>query len=87
MTEPITPEELAGLMRQNAGIQVEPTDLADRPDTSFEEYGLDSLGLLGIVAALENRTASSPCPVDAEKCPTPGAFLDLVNSSLTKSGA
>ncbi|ANW17509.1 acyl carrier protein [Streptomyces clavuligerus] len=86
MTEPITPEELAGLMRQNAGIQVEPTDLADRPDTSFEEYGLDSLGLLGIVAALENRHGIT-MPVDAEKCPTPGAFLDLVNSSLTKSGA
>ncbi|GLF97871.1 acyl carrier protein [Streptomyces yaizuensis] len=86
MTEPVTPEELAGLMRQNAGIQVEPTDLADRPDTSFEEYGLDSLGLLGIVAALENRHGIT-MPQDAEKCPTPRAFLDLVNTSLTKSGA
>ncbi|MER6913296.1 acyl carrier protein [Streptomyces sp. NPDC000594] len=86
MTEAVTPEELAGLMRQNAGIQVEPGDLADRPDTSFEEYGLDSLGLLGIVAALENRHGIT-MPADAEKCLTPRAFLELVNSSLTKSGA
>ncbi|MFI1884605.1 MULTISPECIES: acyl carrier protein [Streptomyces] len=86
MTETVTPEELAGLMRQNAGIPVEPADLTDRPDTSFEEYGLDSLGLLGIVAALENRHGST-MPADAEKCRTPGEFLDLVNQNLTKSGA
>ncbi|GAA2246507.1 acyl carrier protein [Streptomyces amakusaensis] len=86
MTDAVTPEELAGLMRQNAGIPVEPAQLADHPDTSFEEYGLDSLGLLGIVAALENRHGS-PMPQDAEKSRTPREFLDLVNTSLTKSGA
>ncbi|MEO3974328.1 acyl carrier protein [Streptomyces sp. CAU 1734] len=87
MPNTVTSDDLAALMRQNAGIQVEPADLAARADTPFEEYGLDSLGLLGIVASLENRHGGS-MPPDAEKCRTPREFLDLVNTSLPKkSGA
>ncbi|MFE7134676.1 acyl carrier protein [Streptomyces sp. NPDC057638] len=86
MSYVLTPEELAALMRQNAGIAIEPGDLAKNLDTPFEQYGLDSLGLLGIVATLENRHGSA-MPADTEKCPTPREFLDLVNNTLTKSGA
>ncbi|MFI6285053.1 acyl carrier protein [Streptomyces sp. NPDC051018] len=82
----LTAAELASLMRKNAGIAVEPDAFEDRLDTPFEEYGLDSLGLLGIVATLENQYGR-PMPQDAERCKTPRQFLDLVNNTLTKSGA
>ncbi|MFI1016247.1 acyl carrier protein [Streptomyces sp. NPDC020965] len=86
MSDVLTPDGLAALMRQNAGITVQPDDLRDHLDRPFEDFGLDSLGLLGIVATLENRHGS-PMPADAEKCKTPREFLDLVNNTLTKSGA
>ncbi|MFE5857650.1 acyl carrier protein [Streptomyces sp. NPDC056500] len=86
MSDALTPQELADLMRKNAGIAVEPDHLADNLDSRFDAYGLDSLGLLGIVAALENHRGAS-MPADAEKCATPREFLALVNNTLTKSGA
>ncbi|MGW6457189.1 acyl carrier protein [Streptomyces sp. NPDC055078] len=86
MSEVLTLEQLAVLMRQNAGLTVDPAAMAERPAVRFEEWGLDSLGLLGIVASLENKHGS-PMPQDAEKCQTPREFLDLVNNTLTKSGA
>ncbi|MFF0446683.1 acyl carrier protein [Streptomyces sp. NPDC004609] len=86
MDNTLTAVELADLMRRNAGIAVDPAAFADHPDTPFEEYGLDSLGLLGIVATLENQYGR-PMPQDAERCKTPREFLDLVNNTLTKSGA
>ena len=77
----VTFTELATLMKQAAGVTVDPHDLEGRADTPFAEFGLDSLGLLGIVAALENRYGH-PLPVDADRCKTPGEFLDLVNNPL-----
>ncbi|MFF4244556.1 acyl carrier protein [Streptomyces sp. NPDC001822] len=81
MTAQLTYEELAGLMKNGAGLTVDPTEMANRPASAFDEYGLDSLGLLGIVAALENRYGH-PLPVDADRCKTPREFLDLVNTTL-----
>ncbi|WP_327121664.1 acyl carrier protein [Streptomyces sp. NBC_01341] len=81
MTAQLTYEELAGLMKNGAGLTVDPTEMANRPGSAFDEYGLDSLGLLGIVAALENRYGH-PLPVDADRCKTPREFLDLVNTTL-----
>ncbi|MFE7751225.1 acyl carrier protein [Streptomyces sp. NPDC057428] len=81
MTAQLTYEELAGLMKNGAGLTVDPAVMADRPGSAFDEYGLDSLGLLGIVAALENRYGH-PLPVDADRCKTPREFLDLVNTTL-----
>ncbi|MEU9060240.1 acyl carrier protein [Streptomyces sp. NPDC048430] len=81
MTAQLTYEELAALMKSGAGLTVDPSEMASRPGSAFEAYGLDSLGLLGIVAALENRYGH-PLPVDADRCKTPGEFLDLVNNSL-----
>ncbi|MEU9122561.1 acyl carrier protein [Streptomyces sp. NPDC048506] len=79
MTAQLTLDELAALMKSAAGLTVDPNDLADRAETSFAEFGLDSLGLLGIVGELENRQGR-PMPTDAERCKSPRAFLDLVNS-------
>ena len=77
----VTFTELATLMKQAAGVTVDPHDLEGRADTPFAEFGLDSLGLLGIVGELENRYGT-PMPPDAERSKTPRQFLDQVNSAL-----
>jgi len=77
----VTYTELATLMKQAAGVTVDPHDLENRADTPFAEFGLDSLGLLGIVGELENRHGRA-LPTDAERCKSPRVFLDLVNVSL-----
>ncbi len=81
MTVQLTIEELAVLMKKGAGVTVDPVAMAQRPDSGFDEWGLDSLGLLGIVGELENRH-SRPLPPDADRCKSPREFIDLVNSSL-----
>ncbi|MGW1766290.1 acyl carrier protein [Streptomyces sp. NPDC002073] len=81
MTDHLSIEELATLMKSGAGVTVDAVDMASRPDTPFDEWGLDSLGLLGIVGELENRSGR-PLPTDADKCKTPREFLDLVNATL-----
>ncbi|EFL13404.1 acyl carrier protein [Streptomyces sp. NPDC004126] len=80
MSDRLTLEELATLMK-TAGITVDPTELASRPDSRFDDYGLDSLGLLGIVGELENRRGRA-LPTDADRCKSPREFVDLVNNSL-----
>lgn len=77
----LTMDELAALMQKGAGITVDPADMAARPDAEFEEWGLDSLGLLGIVGELENR-GGRPLPPEAERCKSPREFLELVNGAL-----
>ena len=82
MNAQLTLNELAALMKSAAGLTVDPKELANRPDATFTEFGLDSLGLLGIVGELENRQGR-PMPTDAERCKTPRDFLDLVNTAQT----
>ncbi|MFF3937407.1 acyl carrier protein [Streptomyces phaeofaciens] len=81
MSERITLEELAELMKKSAGVTVPPAELQERSGTGFDALGVDSLGLLGIVGELENRYGT-PMPPDAERSKTPRQFLDLVNSAL-----
>lgn len=80
MTDRITAEELAELMKKCTGVTVAPEELG-RDETVFEQLGVDSLGLLGIVGELENRYGT-PMPPDAERSRTPRQFLDLVNTAL-----
>ncbi|MDI5961735.1 acyl carrier protein [Streptomyces sp. SL13] len=82
MKKELTYEELAALMKSSAGVTVDPAALAAGPDTRFTEYGLDSLGLLGIVGELENRHGIA-IDGDADSCTTPRAFIEVVNVSLT----
>jgi minimal PKS acyl carrier protein len=81
MSDRITVEELAELMKKAAGVTVAPEELQQRYDTGFDVFGVDSLGLLGIVGELENRYGT-PMPPDAEKSKSPRQFLELVNSAL-----
>ncbi|MGW6892286.1 phosphopantetheine-binding protein [Streptomyces chartreusis] len=78
----VTFADLAALMKKGAGVTVDPRELESRADAPFGEFGLDSLGLLGIVGELENRRGRA-LPTDAERCKSPRAFLDLVNGALT----
>jgi minimal PKS acyl carrier protein len=80
MTDRITVEELAELMKKSAGVTVDVKELRDN-DPGFAALGVDSLGLLGIVGELENRYGT-PMPPEAERSKTPRQFLDLVNSAL-----
>jgi minimal PKS acyl carrier protein len=82
MNGPMTYEELATLMMNRAGTPVEPEDLADRPDSAFSDFGLDSLGLLGVISELENRYG---CSIDGEPeaHKSPGALLALVNERIS----
>ncbi|MEV7532458.1 MULTISPECIES: phosphopantetheine-binding protein [Streptomyces] len=81
ITTELTFDELSTLMKQAAGVTVDARELEKAPDAPFTTLGLDSLGLLGIVGELENRY-SVALPTDAERCKTPGEFVDLVNHAL-----
>ncbi|MGX1268458.1 acyl carrier protein [Streptomyces phaeoluteigriseus] len=81
MSDRITVEELAELMKKSAGVTVAADDLERQYDIGFDALGIDSLGLLGIVGELENRYGT-PMPPDAERSKTPRQFLDQVNSAL-----
>ncbi|MFF3734953.1 acyl carrier protein [Streptomyces sp. NPDC002476] len=81
MTDRLTYTELAALMKKGAGLTVDPREMERSPQVAFDEFGLDSLGLLGIVGVLENRHGRA-LPTDADRCKTPREFLDLVNNSL-----
>ncbi|MFF1957512.1 acyl carrier protein [Streptomyces sp. NPDC058220] len=81
MTVQLTFEELATLMKKSAGLTVDPNEMERRPEARFDDFGLDSLGLLGIVGELENRHGL-PLPPDADQCKSPHEFLDLVNNAL-----
>ena len=70
-------------MKQTAGITVAPQDLKQQADSEFTTFGLDSLGLLGIVGELEKRYGRN-FPDRVEKCKTPREFLTSVNDFLTE---
>lgn len=79
--EQLTYPELAVLMKKGAGLTVDAKALESRPDDAFAEFGLDSLGLLGIVGELEGRHGQA-LPPEADKCKTPREFVELVNNVL-----
>ncbi|MFE4519524.1 acyl carrier protein [Kitasatospora sp. NPDC056651] len=86
MSNTLSYPELAALLEARAGVAVDPGDL-ERPGAQFETFGVDSLGLLGVVGELENRHGLKVTS-GAESAKTPAEFLQLVNSSLaTKAGA
>ncbi|MFE5333007.1 acyl carrier protein [Embleya sp. NPDC056575] len=80
MNGPLTHEVLAEVMKSCAGVTARPEQLRD-PDATFEQFGLDSLGLLGIVAELERRY-EFPLGADVDQCKTPREFLETTNSQL-----
>ncbi|GAA2146527.1 hypothetical protein GCM10009760_36410 [Kitasatospora kazusensis] len=84
MNSHLTHDDLALLIKTRAGITVEPGAIG-HPDATFDEFGVDSLALLGIVGELENRYGTPIAP-GTEMAKTPQEFLDAVNTSV-KTGA
>lgn len=79
MTVELTSTDLATLLKQKAGVTVDPTDL-DRPGATFEDFGVDSLGLLAVVGELENRHGRPMTSAESSK--SSAEFLQAVNLSL-----
>ncbi|WP_457028538.1 acyl carrier protein [Kitasatospora sp. P5_F3] len=81
MNQHLTHSELAELIKTRAGITIAPEALQS-PTATFEEFGVDSLGLLGIVGELENRYGRK-IAAGAEMSKSPDEFLDAVNAAIT----
>lgn len=79
---PLAYGELAALIKSCAGISIDPDAMTAHPETPFKDYGLDSLGLIGVVAALERRF-EIPLGTDAEKAKSPHELVEFVNAQLT----
>ncbi|HSA49804.1 MAG TPA: acyl carrier protein [Yinghuangia sp.] len=82
MNAPFGYEELSALMKATAGVAVDPLEMAANPESGFADFGLDSLGLMAVVAEIEHNYGT-PLGPDAENRKTPREFVDLVNSQLT----
>ena len=81
----ITIEDQVELMSACAGVR---TDVETASAQTFDELGVDSLGVLGIIAEIERRTGRK-LGADAELVPSPAALIALVNedSSAYVEGA
>lgn len=79
-TGPLTHAELATVIKNCTGVAVDPETLAGSPELTFAELGIESLGVLGIVAALENRYGIQ-LRDDAEQCQYPEQLRELVTSA------
>ncbi len=73
--EHITLEELVELISASAGVR---TDTETAAAQTFEELGVDSLGVLGIVAEIERRVGRK-LGSEAELSPSPNALIAFVN--------
>lgn len=76
---PLSVEQLATIIKESAGVGLDPSALAT--DSSFEDLGVDSLGLLGVVVKLENQYGLT-LSTAAEQCQTAGELVEMVNSKL-----
>jgi minimal PKS acyl carrier protein len=80
MSGSFTIDELAHVIAQHAGVNVDHADWDGDP--TFAELGIDSLGRLGIIAELERRLGISlEGPI--EGCTTPLELLRYVNAQPT----
>jgi acyl carrier protein len=81
-TATVSLAEFTKILSSSAGVLIAP-DLVDEA-TTFEELGVDSLALLGVIPVLE-RARQINLPADAENIATVSDFLDLVNDTVRKA--
>lgn len=74
-------QELADLMKAKAGVTIDPAVLERSPDASWATYELDSLGLLGVIVALEEAYGFS-LDTAAQAARTPRELVDIVTAEL-----
>jgi aromatase len=68
-----TRAQLSEIVKTVAGVQIDAAQVEQDPSVTFEELGVDSLGLLGVLAAIE-RQYGFRIHADIEDCRT---FADL----------
>lgn len=83
MSEIITIEELAEIITTCVGVEVDVPALASSPSATFSDLDVDSLGLLSVVAELENRFGLI-LGAEAEETKTPHQLADVVNRRAVK---
>jgi minimal PKS acyl carrier protein len=79
-------EDLATVIKECAGVTVDAEIISRRPDLSFADLGVESLGVLGIVAALENRYGIR-LTGSAQECHRPEQLRDLVTREIGKESS
>lgn len=77
----ITSQELAELLSASSGIQVK-VDQLNRT-TTFDDLGVESLALLGVITSIE-RSRAIALPTEAQEIESVQEFLNLLNESLRK---
>lgn len=83
MTAPaLTAAELAALLSSGTGARVDAAHVDDA--TTFDDIGVDSLGLLGVITAIE-RARGVALPEDAAQIESVGEFFTVVNDVLRKA--
>lgn len=78
-----TDDELVALIKKCAGVTVDPEAITRQPDPTFLELGVDSLGVLGLTAALENRYGIR-LSAEAEQCESPQQLRTLIGAAIAK---
>jgi minimal PKS acyl carrier protein len=81
--EPPTYHELADIVRNCTGVTVDAEAMSRQPDLTFDELGVDSLGVMGVAAALENRYGIR-LGADAEQCQRPQQLRALVETTMAR---
>jgi len=78
----ITLDELVTTLRECAGVDEEELLEGDILDVPFEDLGYDSLAMLNTLGRLEREHQVSLPDDVIDKCPTPRALLDEINSRI-----
>lgn len=76
----LTYQEFAEVLRSCAGVTVDPGTL-ESGTVEFADIDVDSLGLLGVVAELQNRFGAT-LGTEAESSRSPRELIDIVNAQL-----
>jgi len=72
--------ELRQILVERAGLSEE--DVVDDPDATFDEMGLDSLGLIEVQMAVREKYGLEVPEEDADRITTVGQAIEYVNQRL-----
>lgn len=77
-----TMDELCELLSSSSGVRIDPAELSAA--TTFDDLGLDSLALLGVITAIE-RNRGVALPAEAQEIRSVQEFLSTLNDTLGKA--
>ena len=76
----LTLAELGEIVRASTGVNIDVSEVERRPEVTFEELDVDSLGLLSVIASLEKQYGVE-LGIDVEACETFGDLIDTVEQA------